>query len=280
MASIREHPRFWLAVALVLGLIIGGYVFGFYSGLHPGNVLLGLPTTADPVRLAVCDVYTVSATSCLVSLSQLGQPPIIVSSRGTRPLNVTWTSSTNGPDVVYEWWFQWPNSTLHPTNIWEPVYVYYDVSNPAHPALLALYTRFHFVWRPVTGPYLLNGTRLVVKFSDPPFYIPYENPGFLFGLFLTTTRPVQTSSYPSIYDPASPYPAGPNAYATGSGPTDPWTGSAFGSYAPVQGGLVYGLVVGSSASLGGYVVILVTVHPRAGRHRVRIRKRLIPLLET
>lgn len=263
MTRPYRTPRFWRVVSLAVGLVVGLVVFNFFTGIL---------VKADPITVPIN------------SFSQLNLPPIIRVSPGFAPLNVTYAVFTLGQCVVggvtyldcsaYTWWYQWPNSTSHTANIWEPVYVYWSGSFPPV-QLIAIYTRFHFAPRFTYGGWALNGTRPVITFSPSPFFIPIVSSGLLVNLLKPRGNVTIISDYTPVLDPSSPYPTGVNAYQPGAGPADPW--DALRSPATIQNGILWS----APAAIGVYLflqwlgfVFGVVVEPK----RIRIQKELLRYL--
>jgi hypothetical protein len=123
------------------------------------------------------------------------------------------------------------------------------------------------------------GLQPYISFSST-FHIPTVKTT-LIGRLLAPSNATVLYNYPLTQDPLSPPASGPFAYEHGgagnAGPIDPWI--LLNGLASYQGGVVWGAIGGGSLGLGSYSLIQVTVHPKAARHRVRVRKRLIPFIE-
>jgi hypothetical protein len=231
-------------------LVVFFSVFSFYTGLTAVQALTGQK---------VLDQTIVSVGSP----AGINDPPILLLPQGASLINSTYSTAVNGPLTVYMWWFQFQNSTAHPTNIWEFVYQYWQPGVvPLSYNLYAVATRFHFSDRLIYGGWTLNGTRIFVSFSST-FFIPTVKGGPISNLLRPTNATV-LSSYSPILDPSSPYSSGPNAYAPGAGPPDPWV--VLNSPETLVSGLIFGNLAGLPAGFGFYGLILVTVHPRRDAH--------------
>ncbi len=266
---IREHPSYWLFVAVLIGLLFGTYVFQFFSGLYPLNPVFGLPVHADPTIITGLGLLSISDVSARIS-----QPPIIIVPKNTFPLNVTYNVFTNGNRTAYAWWYQWPNSTAHIANIWEPVIPVYDITNPLAPSLVAIIIRFHFIPRPVYGGWTLNGTRPFISFSST-FFVPTVATGPI-SQFLRPVNATTIFTYPYRFDPNSPPATGPNAYQASAGPFDPW--ALLGGPQTLQNGLVFGSLAFLGTSLLLNFIFNLTVASEARRNRLRMRQELLPFL--
>ncbi len=270
--GLREESAL---VVLIIGLLFGVYLFQFFSGLYPLNPLFGLPVHADPTIIEGLSLLSIADVAARIS-----QPPIIIVPAGILPLNVTYSIFTNGNRTAYTWWYQWPNSTVHTANIWEPAYLYYDLTNPLSPTLAAIGLRFHFGFRPIFGGWTLNGTRPFISFS-PTFFIPTLGTGPIARL-LKPSNGTTVFNYPYVFDPNAPYPTGPNAYqhascpplapcgVNGGGPIDPWT--LIGGAETVQNGIVFGTI--GFIFIGGIPALIIETRGR----RIRLRRELLPFL--
>jgi hypothetical protein len=214
--------------ALLLALIAFSVVFSFYTGFSA----LGLVVGVRPVDQTVVS---------LESLAHLNNAPILIIPSGTSVLNSTYRVDVNGPLTVYEWWFYFQNSTVHPTPIAEPVYQYWNVY-PWGANMLAVYVRFHFAARLIYGGWtLVNSTRLVVYFSQT-FFIPTLGTGAIQKLLNPGSNATVLSNMQPVLDPLAPYPAGSttstSVYASGAAPVDPWV--ALNSPQTILNGVTFG----------------------------------------
>lgn len=241
--AVRDHPRFWEAIALIIGILAFSIAFNFFTGFYP----VGLVTGNKFVSQTIVSVS---------SLDQLNQPPELLLPPNTVPLNATYNAAVNGRLTVFMWVIQFANSSYHPAPILEPVYIYWDTSNPASPQLYATYVRFHFFARLSFGGWTLNGTRIFVSYS-PTFYIPTVRGGLLASL-LKPKNATLVQAYPTLLDPGIPY-SNLTQFSPRFTP-DPWV--VLNSPETVINGLVFGTIIGAPAGALSWVFFVATVHPR------------------
>jgi hypothetical protein len=282
MAKLRDHPKFFLAVAVLLTLVSFGVIFEFFTGLF--GIVLG---TTNSAFLPIEKAEALGPPG--------GLPPITILPAGDPFKNATYFVSSSGLKLCWEYWYFWPPSTAHPTNDWEPVYVYWDlggiVPRGSGPQLTAIGVRIHFVWRLIFPPIALNLTQLpgppITTVGIQPyvtFSATFHTPTVkttLIGRLLSPGNSTVLYNYPLTQDPTSPPASGPFAYeqtaVASAGPIDPWI--LLNGLASYQGGIIWGGIGGGSIGLGSYWLFQVTIHPKAPKHRVRIRKAVLPFLE-
>jgi hypothetical protein len=297
--AIREHPRFWLALVLLITLVSFTLVFEFFTGLL-GILLSLLPIVG--VLIGTSNPAYLPVESSVALGPPIGLPPIAIVQSGYRFVNVTYLTSSNGLKIVWEYWYYFPPTTGHPANDWEPVYVYWDLTGlyPGGPGpqLVAIGVRIHFAPRLIYPPFPVNVTQTATQpvltiGAQPYISFGYSCLGTLCGIvptvkqtiigrFLKPSNATVIFNYPLSQDPNSPPSSGPLAYEQGpagnAGPFDPWI--LLNGLTALQAGLVWGTIFGGSFGLGSYAFIQLAVHPHAPIHRVRVRKRLLPFIET
>jgi hypothetical protein len=244
--AVRDHPRFWEALAFLIGLIAFTIVFNFFTGFYPITLVTGNRAVSQTI---------VSVDS----LGQLNQPPELLLPPGTIPLNATYNVQVNGQYTVFMWIIQFSNSTIHPALILEPTYVYWNTLNPASPQLYAVYVRFHFYARLSYGGWILNGTRIFISYS-PTFYIPTVKGGTI-GNLLQPRNATLVQTYPSVLDPMIPY-SNLTQFSPRYTP-DPWV--VLNSPETLINGFAFGGLVGVPVGLVSWGIFAVTVHPKRDR---------------